>query len=59
MLAGWRVALINLVLPSWGELLRDDHRLRLLARLRWKRRIHDPLGCLCGIHIDDLLRHLL
>lgn len=51
-LAGWRVALI-------AQLLRDDHRLRLLARLCWKRRVHNPLGRLCGIQIDDLLRHLM
>jgi hypothetical protein len=57
-LAGWRLALIRMALPSLWELLRYNHRLGLLAGLGWKRGVNDTLGCLRRIHVDNLLRLL-
>jgi hypothetical protein len=49
------LALIYLAVPSLWELLRNNHRLGLLAELGWKRCVNDALGCLGRIHIDNLL----
>lgn len=55
-LAGWRLSRINSALLSLWVLLRNHHRLRLLARLSWKRCVDNALSCLRWIHIDNLLR---